>query len=162
LTVRFDYMRQRQSYAVLRSFLGSQRQLTSPNRCYPSPPQLPRLQEISLHDTLPPSLPIQRPGLVTRELSATAPHSNCRRFFSPVILSYGGCAWDVFGRAGFLDSRFTNLRTAATHSLGNEKVAVPRQGARPMRNTNPYEIPLFPQHDFKSRPQSISVNGVGK
>jgi hypothetical protein len=33
-----------------------------------------RLQEISLRDTLPPSLPIQRPGLVTRELSATAPH----------------------------------------------------------------------------------------
>jgi hypothetical protein len=49
----------------------------------------------------------------------------------PAILSYGGCAWDVFGRAGFLDSRFTNLRTAATYSLGNEKVAVPRQGARP-------------------------------
>ncbi|VVQ08718.1 hypothetical protein PS934_03361 [Pseudomonas fluorescens] len=31
-----------------------------------------------------------------------------------------------------------------------------------MRNTNPYEIPLFPQRDFKSRPQSISVNGGGK
>jgi hypothetical protein len=131
LTVRFDCMNPRQSRSVFRSFLGSQRQLTHPQQMLSLTPQLPRLQEISLHDTLPPSLPIQRPGLVTRELSATAPHSNCRRFFSPGILSYGGCAWDVFGRAGFLDSRFTNLRTAATHSLGNEKVAVPRQGARP-------------------------------
>ncbi|WP_191632999.1 hypothetical protein [Pseudomonas fluorescens] len=40
-----------------------------------------RLQEISLHDTLPPSLPIQRPGLVTRELSATAPPSDLQAFF---------------------------------------------------------------------------------
>ncbi|WLG45218.1 hypothetical protein [Pseudomonas sp. FP1740] len=56
-----------------------------------------RLQEISLHDTLLPSLPIQRPGLETRRhQGATAPHHDCRRFFSPAILCYGGCAWDVF------------------------------------------------------------------
>ncbi|CAI8988896.1 hypothetical protein EMIT0194MI4_70284 [Pseudomonas sp. IT-194MI4] len=56
-----------------------------------------RLQEISLHDTLPTSLPIQRPGLETRRhQGATAPHHDCRRFFSPAILCYGGCAWDVF------------------------------------------------------------------
>ena len=40
-----------------------------------------RLQEISLHDTLLPSLPIQRPGLVTRELSATAPPLDLQAFF---------------------------------------------------------------------------------
>lgn len=28
--------------------------------------------------------------------------------------SYGGCAWDTFGYAGCLESRFANLRTAAT------------------------------------------------
>ncbi|QXN50515.1 MULTISPECIES: hypothetical protein [Pseudomonas] len=89
------------------------------------------LQEISLHGTLAPSLPIQRPGLVTRELSATAPPYALQAFFFARNLRYGGCAWDVFGRAGFLDSRFTNLRTAATYSLGNEKVAALRQGARP-------------------------------
>lgn len=27
---------------------------------------------------------------------------------------YGGCAWETFGSAGFLDSRFANPRTAAT------------------------------------------------
>ncbi|CAI8842608.1 hypothetical protein EMIT0P171_210029 [Pseudomonas sp. IT-P171] len=41
------------------------------------------------------------------------------------LLSYGGCARDVFGRAGFLISRFSNLRTAVTHSLGNECDSLP-------------------------------------
>jgi len=36
-------------------------------------------------------------------------------FFVPAVLSYGGCAWDTFGYAGFLCPRFANLRTAATH-----------------------------------------------
>ncbi|MCP1498988.1 hypothetical protein J2Y86_003695 [Pseudomonas migulae] len=67
--------------------------------------RISRLQEISPHDTLPPSLPIQRPGLVTRwNKGATAPQTRLQAFFSSVILCYGGCAWDVFGRAGFLDS----------------------------------------------------------
>ena len=67
--------------------------------------RISRLQEISPHDTLPPSLPIRRPGLVTRwNKGATAPQTRLQAFFSSVILCYGGCAWDVFGRAGFLDS----------------------------------------------------------
>ncbi|AVO61039.1 hypothetical protein C6Q18_24810 [Pseudomonas chlororaphis subsp. piscium] len=41
--------------------------------------------------------------------------------FCVCISCYGGCAREVFGPAGFLLSRFTNLRTAATHSLGNER-----------------------------------------
>lgn len=32
-------------------------------------------------------------------------------FFVPV--SYGGCAWDAFERAGFLECRFLTLRTVA-------------------------------------------------
>jgi len=43
-------------------------------------------------------------------------------------VSYGGCAWDALGRAGFLDSRFTTLRTAVTHSCGNERGSSSYQG----------------------------------
>lgn len=35
-------------------------------------------------------------------------------FFVPAHPVYGGCVQDTFGCAGFLDSRSTNLRTAAT------------------------------------------------
>jgi hypothetical protein len=35
-------------------------------------------------------------------------------FFVSAFSSYGGCAWDTFGYAGCLESRFANLRTAAT------------------------------------------------
>jgi len=89
------------------------------------------LQEICLRDTLPPSLPIQQPGLVTRELSATAPPSNLQAFFYARSFELWRLCVGRLRRAGFLDSRFTNLRTAATYSLGNEKVVVPRQGALP-------------------------------
>ena len=36
-------------------------------------------------------------------------------FFVPAFLLYGGCARETFGSAGFLLTRFANLRTAATH-----------------------------------------------
>ena len=32
-------------------------------------------------------------------------------FFVPAM-RYGGCAWDAFGRAGFLESRSANPRTS--------------------------------------------------
>ena len=35
-------------------------------------------------------------------------------FFVPAFLLYGGCARETFGSAGFLLTRFANLRTAAT------------------------------------------------
>jgi len=35
-------------------------------------------------------------------------------------LFYGSCAWEIFRSAGFLCRRFANLRTAATHSFGDE------------------------------------------
>lgn len=62
------------------------------------------------------SLPIQRPGLITRQdagaPSATKP--DLQAFFSPIISCNGGCAWETFGSAGFLYLRFISLRTAAT------------------------------------------------
>ncbi|QFS53594.1 hypothetical protein FD951_03150 [Pseudomonas chlororaphis subsp. aurantiaca] len=64
-------------------------------------------------------------------MATSAPHCDCRRLFTPAMLSYGGCAWETFGSAGFLGSRFSNLRTAATHSRGNERGSSSNQGARP-------------------------------
>lgn len=37
-------------------------------------------------------------------------------FFVPAMSLYGGRAWETFGSAGCLLSRFANLRTAATHN----------------------------------------------
>ncbi len=51
----------------------------------------------------------------------SAPIMIAGAFFVPADPFYGGCAWETLGSAGFLTSRFTNLRTAATHSLGNER-----------------------------------------
>jgi hypothetical protein len=61
-------------------------------------------------------------------------------FFAPAFPFYGGCAWETFGSAGFLLSRFTNLRTAATHSLGNERGSSSTMGATPMNALNPSKI----------------------
>jgi len=41
-------------------------------------------------------------------------HTHCRRFFSPALSIYGGCAWGTFGCAGCLTVRSANPRTAAT------------------------------------------------
>ena len=49
---------------------------------------------------------------ISRRTSAIV--SKVGAFFVPAISLYGGCAWGAFGRAGFLESRSTNPRTAAT------------------------------------------------
>lgn len=67
----------------------------------------------------------------SRRTSATV--SKAGAFFVPAILLYGGCARGAFGRAGFLDPRLTNLRTAATHSFGHERGGSSIQGAVPMK-----------------------------
>lgn len=65
----------------------------------------------------------QRPGLETR---GTIAH-RCHYFyhdcwcFVPAYPCYGGCAREALGSAGFLLSRFSSLRIAATHSPGNER-----------------------------------------
>lgn len=44
----------------------------------------------------------------------SAHDSNAGAFFAPAVSFYGGCARGAFERAGFLESRSANLRTAAT------------------------------------------------
>jgi hypothetical protein len=54
-------------------------------------------------------------------------------FFVPAVTIYGGCAWEGFGPAGFLVSRFANLRTAATlDRLATIRGGSTKQGAVPM------------------------------
>jgi len=57
-------------------------------------------------------------------------------FFVPAAPSYGGCAWETFGSAGFLESRSANLRTAATLiRFAANRGSSSTLGARPMKHT---------------------------
>jgi hypothetical protein len=69
------------------------------------------------------SLPIQRPGLITRVRygRTSATNHDFRRFFVSAQSCNGGCAWETFGSAGFLYLRFISPRIAATHSPDNER-----------------------------------------
>ena len=73
-------------------------------------------------------------GNPTKSRRNSAPITIAGAFFAPAVTCYGGCAWEAFVPAGFLDSRFSNLRTAATHSLGNERGSSSDQGATPMKH----------------------------
>ena len=56
-------------------------------------------------------------------------------FFVPASSSYGGCAWDTLGYAGFRVSRFANLRTAATqYRLATIRGSSTTHGAIPMHS----------------------------
>lgn len=80
-------------------------------------------------------------GNPTKSRRNSAPITIAGAFFVPAVMCYGGCAWEAFVPAGFLDSRFTNLRTAATHSLGNERGSSSNQGATQMKHAfNPSKI----------------------
>ena len=80
-------------------------------------------------------------GNPTKSRRNSAPITIAGAFFVPAVTCYGGCAWEAFVPAGFLDSRFTNLRTAATHSLGNERGSSSNQGATQMKHAlNPPKI----------------------
>ena len=71
----------------------------------------------------------------------SAPITIAGAFFTPANPFYGGCAWEALVPAGFLTSRFTNLRTAATHSLGNERgSSLITLGASPLHALNPSKI----------------------
>lgn len=64
-----------------------------------------------------------------------------------------------------LISRFTNLRTAATHSLGNELWQLFKLRSFAMRSMNPFEIWLFPLRNSQSRktlPHCLSILGGGQ
>lgn len=65
-----------------------------------------------------------------------APFPTVGAFFVPAVPSYGGCARDTFGYAGFLCPRFANLRTAATlNRLATIRGSSSDKGATPMRTT---------------------------
>ncbi len=69
----------------------------------------------------------------TRRTSAHHPKAGA--FFVPVASSYGGCAWDTLGYAGFRVSRFANLRTAATqYRLATIRGSSTTHGAIPMHS----------------------------
>ena len=78
-------------------------------------------------------------GNPTKSRRNSAPITIAGAFFVPAVMCYGGCAWEAFVPAGFLDSRFTNLRTAATHSLGNERGSSSTIGVSPMHALNPFK-----------------------
>ena len=53
----------------------------------------------------------------------------------PVTSRYDGRMWETFGSAGCQLSRFANLRTAVTHSFGDERgSSKPKVGAPPMQS----------------------------
>lgn len=56
-------------------------------------------------------------------------------FFVPAVHRYGGCAWETFGSAGFLSSRFANLRTVTTHLFGDRRGDSSNSGVSQMSNT---------------------------
>ena len=72
-----------------------------------------------------------------RRTSAALPTAGA--FFVPAVRVYGGCAWETERSAGFLTSRFANLRTAATlNRLATIRGSSSIQGATPMKHaTNP-------------------------
>ena len=56
-------------------------------------------------------------------------------FFVPAMPCYGGRARETFGSAGCLESRFANLRTAATHyRLATVRGSSTTLGAPPMKH----------------------------
>ena len=70
-----------------------------------------------------------------------APITIAGAFFVPALLFYGGCAWETFGSAGFLLSRFANLRTAATLiRLATKRGSSSTIGVPPMHALNPSKI----------------------
>jgi hypothetical protein len=70
-----------------------------------------------------------------------APITIAGAFFVPAFPFYGGCAWETFGSAGFLLSRFANLRTAATLiRLATKCGSSSTIGVSPMHALNPSKI----------------------
>lgn len=75
-----------------------------------------------------------RPNRKSRRTSATK--TIVGAFFVSAVHRYGGCAWDTFGCAGFLDSRSANPRTVTTlTSLAAGSGDSSNLGVSPMSNT---------------------------
>lgn len=78
---------------------------------------------------------------ISRRTSATVPKAGA--FFMPATSFYGGCARGASERAGFLESRLTNPRTAATHSFGHERGGSSTLGAVPMNQARNPSAPAY-------------------
>ncbi|MDF0729206.1 hypothetical protein P0Y43_00480 [Pseudomonas entomophila] len=88
-------------------------------------------------------------GDPTKSRRIGAPITIAGAFFVPAVPCYGGCARETFGSAGFLDSRFANLRTAATlNRLATISGSSSNQGARPMHALNPSKIRAYAHRRF--------------
>lgn len=68
-----------------------------------------------------------------RESRRTSAHTTEGAFFVPAF--NGGCAWEAFGPAGFLDSRFANPRAAISlHRLATVGDGSSNLGVRTMQS----------------------------
>lgn len=63
----------------------------------------------------------------------TSAHPVAGAFFVPATQSYGGCAWEGFGPAGFLCDRFANLRTVTSIFLARDRGDSNHKGVLPMK-----------------------------
>ena len=93
--------------------------------------------------------------IISRRTSAIV--SKAGAFFVPAISLYGGCARGAFERAGFLESRLTNLRTAATHSFGHERGGSSTLGAVPMKHPHALNPSALQQHAASLKARAIAA-----
>lgn len=80
--------------------------------------------------------PVADLGRSIKQKALKRPDPIAGAFFVSAVSSYGGCAWDTFGYAGFLLPRSANPRTAATLiRLAANGDSSPAKGAAPMQTT---------------------------
>ena len=80
--------------------------------------------------------PVADLGRSIKQKALKRPYPIAGAFFASAVSSYGGCAWDTFGYAGFLLPRSANPRTAATLiRLAANGDSSPAKGAPPMQTT---------------------------
>jgi hypothetical protein len=87
-----------------------------------------------------------------------ATKTNAGAFFVPAMSLYGGRARETFGSAGFLSSRFANLRTAATHNrLATVRGSSSTKGALPMKHPNALNPSALQQHAAALKARAFSA-----
>ena len=86
--------------------------------------------------------PVADLGRSNQSRRTSAPKTIAGAFFVPAMPCYGGRARETFGSAGCLESRFANLRTAATHNrLATVRGSSYNEiGAPPMHTLNPSRL----------------------
>lgn len=93
---------------------------------------------------------------ISRRTSAIV--SKAGAFFVPAVSLYGGCAWGAFERAGFLESRSVNPRTAATpNRLTAISGGSSTLGAVPMKHTHALNPSAIQQHAASLKARAIAA-----